>query len=227
MNLEKRLSALDSIYNIYDEFSAGLDLACRKTCANCCTTHVTLTTLEGYKISNHLSLASRADLLNLIQTGRDAHRFRPEMTTNQLADWCARGIDPPVESEAAPGKACPLLTDRLCSIYDLRPLGCRCLVSRFNCDEKGYAEIDDFVLCMNTVFLQTIEHLDVRGCSGNLTDVLEVLLSEDHRAAYAKGTLDCKNAGLISNHPLTALMIPPEHRTQIQPILHKLRQIKV
>ena len=80
---------------------------------------------------------------------------------------------------------------------------------------------------MNTVFLQTIEHLDVRGCSGNLTDVLEVLLTDDIRAAYDKGTLNCKNTGLISNQPLTALMIPPEHRTQIQPILHKLRQIKV
>lgn len=226
MDLKKRLSALDNIYNIYDEFTAGLDLACRKACAHCCTTHVTLTTLEGYKISTHLSLALKADLLNLIRTGRDEHRFRPGMTTNQLADLCASGSEPPIESEAVPGRACPLLAGRLCSIYELRPLGCRCLVSRFNCGEKGYAEIDDFTLSMNTVFLQTIEHLDVRGCTGNLTDVLEVLLSDDRRAAYDKGSLDCQNMGLICNHPLTALMIPPEHRTRMEAILKQLRKLK-
>lgn len=223
MDLEKRLSALENIYKIYDEFAAGLDLACRKTCAHCCTTHVTLTTLEGYKITSHLSPALKADLLNLIQTERDVHRFRPEMTTNQLADLCARGINPPHEAQAAPGKTCPLLTDRLCSIYALRPLGCRCLVSRFNCGKKGHAEIDDFVLSMNTVFLQVIEHLDAKGCSGNLTDILEVLLTDNHRAACDRGKLNCKNKGLISNHPLTVLMVPPEHRRQIQPILEKLQ----
>ncbi len=227
MNLKKRLSVLDDIYNIYDEFTAGLDLACRKTCAHCCSTHVTLTTLESYKISIQLSLALKTDLLNLIQTCRDTCRFRPAMTTNQLADLCAKGFNVPQESEPVPDKACPLLTDRLCSIYALRPFGCRCLVSRFNCGETGYAEIDDFVLSVNTVFLQTIEHLDVRGCSGNLTDVLEALLTEDNRWAYEEGTLDCKNAGLITNHPLTTLMIPPEHRVRLDPILQKLRQIKV
>lgn len=226
MDIKKRLSALDSIYNIYDEFASGLDLACRKTCAHCCTSHVTLTTLEGYKISNHLSSALKADLLNRIQTGRDAHRFRPKMTTNQLAEQCARGINPPDEPETTPGIACPLLTDRLCSIYELRPFGCRCLVSRFNCGEKGYAEIEDFVLSMNTVFLQTIEHLDVKGCSGNLTDILEVLLIDDNRAVYDNGSFDCKITGLISNRPLTALMIPPEHRARMEPILKLFRKLK-
>ena len=227
MNLKKRLSVLDNIYNIYHEFTAGLDLACRKTCAYCCTTHVTLTTLESYKIINQLTLALKTDLLNLIRTCRDTYRFRPAMTTNQLADLCAKGFNLPQESETVPDKACPLLTDRLCSIYALRPFGCRCLVSRFNCGETGYAEIDDFVLSVNTVFLQTIEHLDATGCSGNLTDVLEALLTEYNRAAYEKGTLDCNNAGLISNHPLTTLMIPPEHRTRLEPILDQLRQIKL
>lgn len=225
MEIRKRLSALGNIYNIYDEITAGLDLACRKACAHCCTTHVTLTTLEGYRISTHLSMTIKTELLNLIQTGRDTHRFRPEMTTNQLADMYARGIHPPQESETVPEKVCPLLTDRLCAIYELRPFGCRCLVSRFNCGDKGYAEIDDFVLSVNTVFLQTIEHLDVTGCSGNLADVLEALLTKNNLAAYEKGTFHCKNTGLVSNHPLTTLMIPPEHRAQIEPILHRLWQI--
>jgi len=56
MELEKRLSALDRIYRIYDEFAARLDLACQKKCAHCCTPHVTLTTLSCKNtglISNH------------------------------------------------------------------------------------------------------------------------------------------------------------------------------
>jgi hypothetical protein len=55
---------------------------------------------------------------------------------------------------------------------------------------------------------------------------LEALLTEDNRGAYEEGTLDCKNVGLITNHPLTTLMIPPEHRAQMQPILKSLRKIQ-
>jgi hypothetical protein len=50
MGLNNKLAALDQIYQIYDNFVSGLELACRKHCAHCCTTAVTLTTVEGYKI---------------------------------------------------------------------------------------------------------------------------------------------------------------------------------
>ena len=118
---------------------------------------------------------------------------------------------------------CFQLADSLCSIYELRPFGCRCLVSRNNCGEKGYAEIDEFVLSVNTVFLQTIEHVDANGCTGNLVDVLKVLSSAYYLDAYENKTLNCENTGLISNHPLTALMIPPEHRIRMEPILNSFR----
>ena len=226
MDLKRRLLALDSIYGIYDEFTATLDLVCQKTCAHCCTSHVTLTTLEGYRLLGRLPLTLKANLRNAIQTKLDPDRFRANITTNQLAEFCAMGIEPPDEMNADNGKVCSLLTDRLCSIYELRPFGCRCLVSRHDCGEKGYAEIDDFVLSVNTVFLQTLEHVDDNGCTGNLADVLEVLLSADNWAAYENGILRRKDAGLISNHPLKVLMIPPEHRTRMEPILNSLRELR-
>ena len=68
---------------------------------------------------------------------------------------------------------------------------------------------------------------NIERITRNLADVLEALLTKDNRGAYEEGTLDCKNAGFITNHPLTTLMIPPEHRAQMQPILDKLRQIKL
>ena len=226
MVIENRLAGLDRIYDIYDEFAATLDLACKKTCAHCCTSNVTLTTLEGYKISSSLSSASKADLITEVQTKLDPNRFRPDLTTNQLAEFCAEGVEPPDETAANASQVCFQLADSLCSIYELRPFGCRCLVSRSNCGETGYAEIDEFVLSVNTVFLQTIEHVDVNGCTGNLVDVLKVLSSADNWAAYENNTLSCDTTGLISNHPLTALMIPPEHRRQMEPILNSLREIR-
>jgi hypothetical protein len=80
---------------------------------------------------------------------------------------------------------------------------------------------------VNTVFLQTIEHLDADGCSGNLIDVLQVMASEDNRRAYEKDRLKCETNGLIVNWSLKVLMIPPEHRTKMEPILQELRQIKI
>jgi hypothetical protein len=227
MDLEKRLAALDHICDIYGEFAATLDLACKKTCAHCCTSNLTLTTLEGHKIFSSLPSASKAELITKVQTKLDPNRFRPDLTTNQLAELCAGRDEPPDETDTIAAKVCFLLTDSQCSIYELRPFGCRCLVSRNNCGETGYAQIDEFVLSVNTVFLQTLEHVDAGGCTGNLLDVLRVLSSTDNWADYENGTLNCENTGLLSNHPLTVLMIPPEHHQRMEPILQKLRQIKI
>lgn len=54
MHLNLKLSALDQIYEIYDNFISGLEVACKRGCAHCCTTRVTLTTIEGYYIINQL-----------------------------------------------------------------------------------------------------------------------------------------------------------------------------
>jgi len=227
MDITSKLKILDQIYHIYDKFAASLDLACKKYCAHCCTSGVTLTTLEGYKIIHRLISGSNTDVIQHIGRASEIKRLRPQLTANRLAQLCAKGDDPPIEEDNIDLPACPLLSDDQCPIYGLRPYGCRCLVSRHNCGEKGYAEIDDFVLSVNTVFLQTIEHVDAGGCSGNLVDVLQAMSVEKNRGAYCRGALHCSANKLIPNQPLEVLMIPPEHRTRIEPILEKLRQITV
>lgn len=227
MNIASKLYILDQIYSIYDEFAERLELACHKYCAHCCTTHVTLTTLEGYKLIDNLIASGEFDVIKKIEMASDRQCYQPTITTNQIADICADGLEPPEEGDTEQSEPCPFLTEKACSLYKVRPFGCRCLVSRRDCGEKGYAEIYDFVISVNTVFLQLIEHLDARGCSGNLLDVLEVFSLEDNRTAYKNNTLKCQTAGLISNHPLKILMIPPEHRARIEPILQTLRQIKI
>ena len=223
--IESKLKILDRIYAIYGEFAASLDLACKKYCDHCCTAGVTLTTLEGFKIVERLNLDSDIDVSQLVQSAGEIKRPRPQLTTNHLAQLCAAGVDPP-EADNPDLEACPLLGDHQCPIYDLRPFGCRCLVSRHNCAPKGYAEVDDFVLSVNTVFLQTIEHVDAGGCSGNLLDVLLAMLQAKKREAYCNGALHCSASRLIANQPLQTLMIPPEHRTKMAPILQQLREIK-
>lgn len=227
MEIDRKLKALDRIYAAYAEFTRAQETACKTRCHRCCTTHVTLTTLEAYKICETLPPGEREKLFRRLRAASGLKRFHPALTTNALAELCAADEDLPAENEAAGDEKCPLLSEDLCSIYALRPFNCRCFISRTPCAETGCADVEDFVLSVNTLFLQTIEHVDADGCSGNLLDVLEVLASEEKRAAWAEGRLLCTENGLIANRPMPVLMVPPEHRGRIEPILRQLRAIRV
>ena len=227
MMLERKLAALDRIYAVYDGFCSNLDLACKKYCSHCCTTNVTLTTLEGYKIVDHLMAVGKLDIIQGLKQRAATSRYRPQVSTNRLAELYAAEAKVPQEEMATDWEECSLLAENDCTIYDLRPFGCRCLVSRRNCAETGYADIDEFTVSVSTVFLQTIEHLDADGCSGNLVDVLRIMANEDNRRAYEKDRLKCETNGLIVNWSLKVLMIPPEHRTKMEPVLQELRQIEI
>ena len=226
MKIKTKLEALDRVCEIYDGFSATLDLACQAKCAHCCTTNVTLTTLEGFKIVQSLIATGKLDVIDGLKKRAEIPRFQPLLTTNRMAELCAAGAKVPQEDTAGEWQDCGLLDDSLCTIYDLRPFGCRCFVAHQNCGATGYADIDDFTLSVNTVMLQTIEHLDADGCSGNMLDVLKVMARQKNRQSYQAGQLDCASTGLIANHPLKVLMIPPQHRSRMEPILQSLRDIR-
>ncbi len=226
-DISSKLKILDQVYAIYDEFTGSLDLDCRQYCDHCCTSNVSLTTLEGYKIMSGLSPDLAVDIIRKIKSAAGMERFRPQTTTNRLAKLYADGIDPMEDNISSNRSECMLLSDHQCPIYELRPYGCRCLVSRNNCGNTGYADIDDFVLSVNTVFLQIIEHVDACGCSGNLIDILWTLSDDIKRGNYCNSALHCSANRLIPNQPLEVVMIPPEHRQKMEPILEKLRQISI
>ena len=225
MNIEKKSTILRKIYQIYDKFTEGLDSACKKYCAECCTTNVSITTLEGYNLIRELNLGQREELKLTLEQLSGSERFRPQLTTNRIADLCRQGYDVPDENYGAQTQACPLLEQRACRIYPLRPFGCRCFGSSIPCRTSGAANMDDFVLSVNTVFLQTIENVDQNGFTGNLIDVYRCLLSSLNRNAYRSGHLDGRPAGLISNKPLTTLMVPLEHRKGLKPIISALHAL--
>lgn len=224
---ERKLQALPKIYGLYDRFVEGLDIACEKHCSPCCTCNVTLTTLEGYWIVDHLIRTDNPDLLNRIEQHPGVKRFQPKITTNMLAELCAGGMEIPEEEIEPRWGICTFLEEDLCTVYPLRPFGCRCLLSQIRCRETGAADIDAFAVSVNTLFLQTIEHVDADGYSGNLVDILAFMAVETHRKEYAAGSLTVSEGPLIQNRPMRKLFVPPEHRARIAPILRSLQEIRV
>jgi hypothetical protein len=135
------------------------------------------------------------------------------MTLNRFADMCAKGQEIPEEAAKPATAPCPFLQEDICRIYDLRPFGCRAMVSRSDCGKTGEAHMPDFVLTVNNVFLQYIEALDASGVQGNLMDVL-----------LSAASPQAPGSRVIRNHPISVLMVPPEHRNRIRPLLDALSQ---
>ncbi|MCG2751969.1 MAG: YkgJ family cysteine cluster protein [Desulfobacteraceae bacterium] len=223
-NIADRDAFLDRAYGLYEEFSASLDVACKPGCSHCCTRDVTVTTLEAYRVVKALKKNGNYTLIQKVLK-EDKCRFQPMMTTNQLAHLCASDGEIPTEDHPVSQDPCPLLDHGLCSIYPHRPFGCRCFVSARNCREHQFADVDPFVLTVNTVFLQFIEQMDTPGLYGNFSDVLRFLDSESHREVYEGGQLAGLPQGLVFNRSIPVLMVPPEHRDQIKTLLTRLANL--
>ena len=210
----QKQTVLSKLYHIYEQYGHSLDLACAKYCHDCCTTNVTMTTIEGDYILSHMSYEQRKKNMHLIRNQLQRPRFIPTLTTNRIAQACRNNEDFMEEGPAVDPGPCPLLDEGACRIYAVRPFGCRNMVSFKPCRQNGYAETDPFTLTVNTVFLQVIEHIDRHGFTGNLCDVLI-------RQEIGNNTepLPAPVALLVPNLPLLNLFVPPEHRDRINPIL--------
>lgn len=224
MDKKESLRRLQSLYALYDHYFSGLETACRKGCALCCTTNVTMTTLEGLAIMPHWLAHGQAPPWTLLQQTATLPRFQPVLTINHLAALCA--ADQPFPEEAADPHAgpCPLLLNDACTVYAVRPFGCRAMVSLTNCAHTGAADMPDFVLAANNLFAQFVEALDARGRSGNLTDILLWLSGPAHRDACENRQEVPPSEGLAANRPIPVLMIPPEYRQRLQPLLQALQR---
>ncbi len=222
MQLEQRLNILRKIYGFYDDAVKNLDVACKKYCAACCTPNVTMTTLEGYLIADHMISNGQADLFENIQAKRSKNRFKPKITTNGLANICMKEDDPPEEEKKYSNKSCPVLKDNLCPIYEVRPFGCRCFMSKQDCSKTGYADVDPFNMTLITLFMQFIEHIDSKGFSGNFSDVLLLMTSREKQDNYKMNTFSHPGVDFVSNLKIKVLMVPPEHRMNVQPVMDAL-----
>lgn len=224
MDIQNRLIVLKAINQLFDDFVADQAMACRKACAVCCTCNVTLTTLEGFLIVDQLTGQQQVSLFERFQPFRTTERFQPTISINRMAQMCLQGIDIPEES-ADPGMGdCPLLEEDICPIYPIRPFACRSMLSTTVCRRGGEARISPFVMTVSQTILQYLEAIDTPGYSGNFIDILIFLSDPEHKDAYQSGQLPPAPAGLTTNMDLPVLMIPPEHRIRITPLLQKLQQ---
>ncbi|MCG8530290.1 MAG: YkgJ family cysteine cluster protein, partial [Desulfovibrionales bacterium] len=187
--MKKKLSVLEQLYGLHDKALADLgmgDLFCEKGCAQCCTCNVTLTRLEAFYIKEGLG-EDRFRVLERLAQGAPEPRYRPQLSMNAFVRACMEGEDAPDGENDPSWGSCPLLEDGICTIYPLRPLGCRSLVSRKNCAETGYADMDPLVLTLNNLFIQFVEHLDRDGRTGNFSDMLMAVLDGEENGLTLEG----------------------------------------
>ena len=165
MTIDKKIAVLSRVYELHDRFINDQDQVCKKYCSICCTVNATLSTVEGINIINYLKENGQLDKLEILKKMPEGKRYQPEITTNKFAELCLNRQDIPEEENFPDWGKCPFLLNDTCTIYPARPLGCRSMISKTKCSASQYAEIDEFIVTINTVFLQFIEHMDIPGFS--------------------------------------------------------------
>jgi hypothetical protein len=226
VNIVQRCDRLKTIYEIHEAFTATVDRACRKHCAVCCTCNVTATTLEGWLIHDALATGTCTPGAPVDQWAQNAPgRFQPQVTINRMAQICMSGEEPAEEHNDPAAGPCPLLAGDICSIYAVRPFGCRAMLSTQDCACQGEALMPDLILSANQVVMQYLETLDRPGATGNLIDVLLFLSDAQRRAGYLKPSGPQWPQPLRSNQGFPALLVPPEHRQAIQPLVQALQNL--
>ena len=222
MKVPDRLGWLEQIYAIHDGYASDLSTACAKGCAACCTCNVAVTTMEGLLVYEYLLASGRTDQVQAILRSKPPLRYRPRLSLNQVVTLCASGRQPPEEANDATAGICPLLTDGICSIYPVRPFGCRAMLSTSDCAASGDAQMPPFILSINNVMMQYIEAMDRPGFTGNLLDILEFMAREASRQGYREGKSPDASMGMPANRSFPVLMVPPEHRSDIRPLIQSL-----
>ncbi len=216
-----KLKKLEGLYQIHERCVTETESACTMGCATCCTRNVTLTSLEGAFLLSRLDEREKKEAMDRILARRDRPRLIPLATVNAMARLCAEGRDLPEEACDPAWAPCPLLdSDMACTVYEHRPFACRAMVSQSACGTYGEADMDDYLFTLNNVFMQVIEHMDQGGAFANLIDMLIHLSDGDTLDHYLKqGFLSNPPPSFLINQPIGILMVPPEHRDSIQPLI--------
>ncbi len=220
VKLKNAVDTLEDIYDLFDTEMKAFPFACAKRCADCCTCNVTATGLEVAYIQDRLGDGRLLDIRARLARSGQTRRYRPSATTNGFALACMEGRDADEEDNDPSWGTCPLLEDGICTIYPVRPLGCRVMMSTTSCRQTGQADMPFLALTITTIFMQFVEHLDAGGIYGSFLDLME----------YAgKNDLSCNSlpengnlAGTTRNLKIPVLMIPPEHVEKTQKLVQSL-----
>ncbi len=229
INSSQAIAVLEEMYRFHASWASGLELACHKGCAACCTRNVTITGLEGQLIVHGLWKTSQPNRLKQ-RLQVDGPIGRPAMTTNEWAGNCLEGRDigdREIDQVLTP---CPFLDqNQSCSIYPLRPFACRCFASNVDCAGTGMAEQPDILMEINTVTLQLIEHLDRGGYWGNMLDVLSILIGKNESGQVSPAEPGAVKADryLRRARPLPGFLVMPDQQAAVQAYLTDLFALRI
>ena len=213
---------LQKIYDIYTDWITGqFPLVCRKGCAHCCTQSVTMTTSEGRNISAFLqsgdpSVPARENFSKNLFDPTASPSKPPVPTTNRLAAFCLNRKAPPENPSSWNMEPCLFLHDGCCSIYSVRPFGCRSFGSLQECRAGGEAVVPPLMVTVNTVFMQVIEHLDRHeGFWGSMNDILRYL-TDENAIEFRKNVLPAL--------PIPGFLLEPGEQEVVAGLLARLDQ---
>ncbi len=199
---------LATLYEAFAEWANTFAFACRKGCATCCTRSVTMTSLEGDEIMTFLAEADRLSELAASAFQPAANRTG-QCTTNSFVAAHLRG-ESVEEAESWDLRPCPFLKDESCSIYPVRPFGCRLFASLDPCAASGVADMPPGYLSGATALLQYIEHLDNGGRWGTMVELLTGL-NTGQAKDYGEPTA-----------PIPGFLIAPDELALVEPLLQGL-----
>jgi len=206
---------LATIYDLYAAEVSKYPYACHQGCAACCTQSVTMTGLEGELLLAYLAANGRP--LPELPPGGGA---RPSCTTNELAARCLARQEFEAEEQFWSFAPCLFLREKSCSIYPARPFGCRSFGSFSPCAQTGEASLAPYLVTLNTVVMQIIEHLARGGLWGNMFDVLAFLAKG--RQNRPGGPAVDFSARLLTAQPLPGLLVPPDERAGLARFIARL-----
>jgi len=210
----RKKELLHTVYGVYSGWIGRFPLECQRGCAVCCTQSVTMTSLEGKEILGFVKRTGTEKWLTERLAKAASVKSKAAITTNEYARAC---LEQREVNGDIPGNwnftPCVFLERKTCSIYEVRPFGCRSFGSLVQCSENNGAEIAPIHLTVNTVFTQIIEHLNSDGgYCGNMTDILESLIASKASAP----------AGLLPAQPIPGFFLDPREIKTIHVLLKQL-----
>jgi Fe-S-cluster containining protein len=220
---------LFTIYEIFEQWNNELDIVCRRGCSSCCTQNVCITALEGESILR-FTLAEGKSLWLAEKLASPKFHQVPKMTTNDFASACieAREVDP---ADCYNLSVCPFLENNLCSIYPVRPFGCRLFVSTKTCSSLHSAQVSDHYFEASTAVTQLIEHLGQKEYWGNMLDVIPALLdiSEFREIADHLNPSDIiqGRSRTLTARPLPGFLLSEEYADKVTPLLQTIFDAEV
>jgi Fe-S-cluster containining protein len=182
-----------------------------------------MTSLEGALIYDYLVSNKNLVLLDRINES-DHPSVVPRYTTNEFAQYCIEEKEVE-ENELWDLSPCLFLENNICTIYSVRPFGCRSFVSTKQCEKENAAAISPSTITVNSMTMQILEHLDQGNQWGNMVSLLKGIIGwAGFSENQPQGETDKQHLLISQANP--GFLVPPEDREVAEEFLHALFSAK-